>query len=206
MLNPNRPVILIGGAPTVGKSTLAEKLANHLHLPWISTDQIRDIMQITARKEDWPELSNALDMTAAEYWEKLTPGEAVQKEVAQSKEVWVGIKHFIEKDYTFEKGVVIEGINIEPALVHQEYANKKNVRSVFVVDNDRERIRNVVYRRGVWADAHTYSDSVKEKEVEWVIQHNKYIISETNKYSLPLLSVEKDGNDLQRLLEVLKQI
>jgi 2-phosphoglycerate kinase len=39
---------LIGGAPTVGKSTVAAALAAHLDLPWISTDQIRDILQSDA--------------------------------------------------------------------------------------------------------------------------------------------------------------
>ncbi len=39
---------LIGGAPTVGKSTIAAPLAAHLNLPWISTDRIRDIMRTVA--------------------------------------------------------------------------------------------------------------------------------------------------------------
>ena len=38
-------VILIGGAPTVGKSYLGRKLAEELKLPWISTDTIREMMR-----------------------------------------------------------------------------------------------------------------------------------------------------------------
>lgn len=38
-------IILIGGAPTTGKTTLAKALSRVLGLPWISTDHIRAWMQ-----------------------------------------------------------------------------------------------------------------------------------------------------------------
>ncbi len=38
-------IILIGGAPTVGKTFIAKELSKKLFLPWISTDTIRSLMQ-----------------------------------------------------------------------------------------------------------------------------------------------------------------
>ncbi len=40
-----KQIIFIGGAPTVGKSYLAKKLAEELKLPWISTDTVREILR-----------------------------------------------------------------------------------------------------------------------------------------------------------------
>jgi len=37
-----KKIILIGGAPTAGKSYVAEKIAKELGIPWISTDTIEN--------------------------------------------------------------------------------------------------------------------------------------------------------------------
>jgi len=49
-------IILIGGAPTTGKSTIAMRLSEELHLPVISTDQIRTIIQSIADPHIHPNL------------------------------------------------------------------------------------------------------------------------------------------------------
>ena len=46
-------IILIGGAPAVGKSSAAEKIAKDLKLPWISTDIIRGMMRPIVNKKDY---------------------------------------------------------------------------------------------------------------------------------------------------------
>jgi 2-phosphoglycerate kinase len=49
-----RQIILIGGAPTVGKTSIAKLLSKHLGIPWISTDMIREIMRGTVDNEELP--------------------------------------------------------------------------------------------------------------------------------------------------------
>ena len=46
-----KKIILIGGAPTTGKSTMAKRLGQHLGLPWMGTDYLRTIIKKVARKE-----------------------------------------------------------------------------------------------------------------------------------------------------------
>jgi 2-phosphoglycerate kinase len=43
-------IILIGGAPACGKTTVAARLSRELGIPWISTDSIRHIMRTEALK------------------------------------------------------------------------------------------------------------------------------------------------------------
>ena len=46
----NKRIILIGGAPTTGKSTVAHKLARHFDLPWINRSDVKDQRKVeTAR-------------------------------------------------------------------------------------------------------------------------------------------------------------
>lgn len=58
-----RKIILIGGAPTVGRSTMAKFLSERLGIPWISTDQTRAIMQAVVSKDAYPALFTANGMT-----------------------------------------------------------------------------------------------------------------------------------------------
>ncbi|MGH7204131.1 MAG: hypothetical protein ACREHC_06835 [Candidatus Levyibacteriota bacterium] len=203
MLNKDRDIILIGGAPTSGKSTNARLVAKHLDVPWISTDQIRDIMRVSANKQDWPELFNAYDFTGESFLTTNSTGEIVKKEVAQGKEAWIGIKYFIENDYTFEDGFVMEGVNILPELVAKDFKNNSHVKSVYLTEENESKIRDIVFTRGVWADAHTYSDEVKEKEVDWILQYSHYLKVEAEKYDFPTITVKKNEEDLQLLLRAL---
>lgn len=160
-------IILIGGAPTTGKSTMAHQLSTRLHMPWISTDQIRRMLRSVARKEDYPKLFDAQNLTAEEFLTQYSVEEIVERKFAQAHDVWPGIYALTKDDYVWKNGFIIEGINIIPELVHKSFATNKKIHPLFLIDEDEDRMRDVVYTRGLWDGANTYSDDVKEKEVEW---------------------------------------
>lgn len=172
-------------------------------LPWISTDQIRNIMRAVVSRRSFPKLFNPEKYDAERFLTEFSAEQIVQREFEQGEAAWVGIKDFIENDYTWTKGFVVEGINILPHLVTKDFKNYKNIKSVFLVDEDADRIREVVFTRGLWGDAKDYPDYVKEKEVEWSLLFSHKIKEEAQKYSYPVLKVEKDSNDLQSVLNVL---
>jgi len=186
-------VILIGGSPTAGKSYTARKLAEDLKLPWISTDTIREQMRWIVRKEDYPDafhhfIENGPDK-AIEFLTHNTVQEIVNHQNKESAEIWKGVRGIIEGDYEWGD-FIVEGVAILPELVvSQVWKTKKDIRVVFLIDEDRERVRNTIFTRGLWDDADKYPDSVKEKEVEWVFAFNEYIKEEAKKYNLPVVSI-----------------
>jgi len=199
-----RKVILIGGAPTAGKSTTAGLIAKRLNVPWISTDQIREIMRVTARREDMLKLFTPEGYTAEKFLTEFSAEEIAQMEMEQGEAAWVGIKKIIEDDYTWKDGFVVEGVNILPHLVKQDFGDDENIRAVFLVDEDADRTRHVVFTRGLWDDAHTYSDDVKEKEVEWSLLFSHKIKTEAEKHGYPCVEVTKNHSDLESVLKVLE--
>ncbi|MEI8232197.1 MAG: hypothetical protein WCG44_00460 [bacterium] len=187
-------VILIGGAPTNGKSFIARKLAAEFNLPWISTDTFRETMREIVRKEDYPHLFQFADkeVTAEEYLSSHTPQEIVDTQNAESTEIWKGVKGLIEHDYVW-KTFIVEGVAILPALVKQLDLSKTEILPIFLIDEDRERVKNVVYTRGLWDDAKTYSDDVKGIEVEWAMLFSNYLKKEALKYTYkPYLIKDRD--------------
>lgn len=204
MRNEKRKIILIGGAPTTGKSTIAQLVAKKLSIPWISTDQIREIMRTVARRTDFPKLFNPEGYTAERFLNEFSAEQIVKIEMDQGEAVWPIIKKFIQEDYTWEEGFIVEGIGLLPHLIAKDLKNKKNIRAVFLVDENADRIRHVVFTRGLWDDAHTYSDDVKEREVEWASLFSHKIKKEAEKYSYPCIEVKKSKDDLQAVLKALR--
>ena len=199
-------IILIGGSPTAGKSYTARRLAEQLKLPWISTDTIREQMRKIVRKEDYPALflhSNYTSKLAVEFLSHNTAEEIVKHQNKESIAVWKGVKALIETDYVW-KSFIIEGVAILPSLVSGLIKRNKNIQVVFLIDEDIDRVRKTIFTRGLWDDASKYSDSVKEKEVEWVVAFNNYITKEAKKYRLPVVSIgdRKDYiNKVKRLIK-----
>ncbi|MEA3452930.1 MAG: hypothetical protein U9Q96_01160 [Patescibacteria group bacterium] len=201
MTSKTRKIILIGGAPTAGKSTVAELASKKLGLPWISTDQIRKIARVTANEKDYPALFLTKGYTAEQFLNKFSAKETVELEVNQGREIWPTIKKFIDEDSTWKDGFIIEGISILPELVAKDFKNNQNIKALFLIDEDSDRIRDVVFKRGLYAKADTYSDDLKEKEVKWALLFCQRTKKQAQKFSYPFIETSKNKDDLELVLK-----
>jgi len=184
-------IILIGGAPTAGKSYFTRKIAEECKLPWISTDDIRAVMIKLVRQEDYSKLFAFVDpaITAESYLPIHSPQQIVDHQNEESGDVWKGVKAFIDTSYVWEQ-YIIEGVAIIPKLVTELDRAKYDIKPIFLIDENEERIRKVVYTRGLWDAAKNYPDSVKEIEVQWAILFNQYIKAEAQKYGFDYYVIE----------------
>ncbi len=197
-------ILLIGGSPTAGKSYTARKIAESLKLPWISTDTIREQMRKIVREKDFPNLfvlSEATPEMAVKFLSKNSAKEIVKHQNDESIDVWKGVKALIETDYVWGS-FIVEGVSVLPNLAKELSVKNKKIKVVFLIDDNVERIRKTIFTRGLWDDAEKYPDSVKEKEVEWVIEFNNYIIRESKKYDF---SVVKIGDRKQYINKIKKR-
>lgn len=199
----SKTIILIGGAPTTGKSTMAAQLSRQLQIPWMSTDQIRDIMRLVARREDYSALFTPEGYGAERFLTEFSAEQIADMELAQGEAVWPGIKAFIEDNYTWKDGFILEGVNILPHLIKRDFAESKHIKTVFLIDEDADRIRHVVFTRGLWDDAQLYADDVKEKEVAWVLDFSRKITSEAQRCGYPCVEVSKKADDLPAVIKAL---
>ncbi|MBI2565204.1 hypothetical protein HYV79_04435 [Candidatus Woesearchaeota archaeon] len=199
-------IILIGGSPTAGKSWTARRLAERLRLPWISTDTIREQMRELVRKEDYSALfqhAEAKPEMAVEFLTHNTAEEIVKHQNKESEDVWKGVKALVETDYVWQS-FIVEGVAILPKFILSLVKKNKNIKAVFLVDEDITRIRKTIFTRGLWDEPSKYPNKVKEKEVEWVIAFNNYIKREAKKHKLPVVSVGNRKNyfeEVKRIIE-----
>ena len=198
-------IILIGGSPTAGKSYTARKIAESLKLPWISTDTIREQMRKIVREKDFPNLfihSETTSELAVDFLSNKSAKEIVRHQNNESLDVWKGVSALIETDYVWGD-FIIEGVAVLPNLVKELSVENKRIKVVFLVDDNIERVRKTIFTRGLWDDADKYPDDVKEKEVEWVIEFNNYIIRESKKYGFPVVKIGDKKQYINRIKELI---
>ncbi len=204
MKKVRRKIIIIGGSPTAGKSYTARKIAELLKLPWISTDTIREEMREIVRKKDYPDLFFFYETSpemAIPFHNKYSPKEIVEIVNKEGKDVWKAVKAIIDTDYVWGS-FIIEGVAILPKLAHK--IKKKDVKILFLIDEDKERVKKTIFTRGLWDAAKTYPDSVKDKEVEWVLEFNNYIKKEAKKYGFPVVSIGNRKDYLKNIKSLIK--
>jgi 2-phosphoglycerate kinase len=195
----SRTIILVGGMPTAGKSTVAKALADYFSLPWISTDHIRIIMREVVNRDEYPKLFNPKD-----YLEKMSPSEIVQLKIDQAEAIWVAVRRLIKDDYTWREGFIVEGVNILPRLVQQDFHGDSRVRAVFLADPDESHIRKILFSRGIYSQTEPYADELKEKELKWVLKFGEMIRESANTYNFPVIELDKTGDDLEKVLKALE--
>jgi 2-phosphoglycerate kinase len=196
----NKKIILIGGAPVVGKTSLAKKLSEEAGLPWISTDTIRSIMQKTVRKEDYPDLFYPPASKAKEYLESHGPKEIMDGQNKESLAVWQGAQGILSENNSY----IIEGVAVLPKLVKEAIKKIDLICPVFLYEDREERIRQVVFKRELWSAADKDSDELKEKEIAWIILFNKFIKKEAVKYGFSLVEYKDDGSHFKKIRSLLK--
>ncbi|KKR08262.1 MAG: hypothetical protein UT32_C0002G0025 [Parcubacteria group bacterium GW2011_GWC2_39_14] len=174
-----------------------------MKLPWISTDIIRTIMQKTVKKVDYPDLFYPAMDEAQDYLGKKSSQKIVDDQNKESAVVWRGVEAMIRTQDTWES-YIIEGVAILPEYVSLVSKEVENIQPFFLYEERVERIREVIFTRGLWDEADKYSKELKEKEVEWVLLFNQFIKDEATKYGFPLIQYKDDGSYFEEIKKLFK--
>lgn len=92
---------------------------------------------------------------------------------------------------------------ILPHLIGRDFKDNLSIKPIFLVDENADRIQEVVFTRGLWDDARTYPDEVKEKEVEWVLLFSHWLRKEAEQFGYQIVDVEKQERDWAVVLNAL---
>ncbi|HZX00589.1 MAG TPA: hypothetical protein VFF10_11040 [Trueperaceae bacterium] len=174
MRHHERPImLLIGGAPGVGKSAIAAEVAYRLGIPRVvSTDIVRQAL----RSLIGPELSPVLHASSFTAWRAdLFPEEQATAEpeegrvlrgfVAQARQLDPAITAIIERSVAEDISLVIEGVHLVPGAVAERRVEGATIlRSMLFVDDESDHRRHFAARemRTVHRLAQPYLDHFEE--------------------------------------------
>jgi len=162
-------------------------------------------MKVYAHKDEtgWLFLPEWYD-TPETFLTHFSAQEISDMEFAQAHDVWPGVETMLSDCYSYTDGCIIEGVNITPEILHKHLNWREDILPIFIVDDNKERIREVVYTRGLFSDANKYSDDLKEKEVEWVQLFIEKLKQDCKTYDFPCMGIEKNENDVNNILPIVK--
>jgi len=164
------------------------------------------LMKIYAHREDtgWLFLPEWYD-TPETFLNWFSTQEIVDMEFAQAHDIWPGIQTMIDDCYSYVNGCIIEWVNITPELIQTKLWDRPDVFPVIIIDDDIQRVRDVIFSRWLFADAKLYSDDLKEKEVAWVELFIEKLKTDCKKYNIPYISTQKKDSDIEKILPLIEK-
>lgn len=135
-------ICLIGGAPRVGKSIMAKKLALMTKAACVSTDEICETVMAKLIAEERHAKFPLPSFSGNPVKNKTTPQERVNLQVISARSLEPELDRIISDAIHSQKPLVIEGIHILPnhaEMLVQKYGSKK-ICAVFVESYDIHRI------------------------------------------------------------------
>jgi 2-phosphoglycerate kinase len=112
-------VILIGGAPMAGKTTVAYRLAARLGYGCLSTDDLGEAMRAVTTKDSHPHLHPMEGRDYREYYVTRSPDALIADISLEHRALWPAVKSVIRKHATWGTPIVMEGWSLWPEWVTQ---------------------------------------------------------------------------------------
>lgn len=172
-------VILIGGAPGTGKTTLGSALAAKLGITSLSIDDLRTAAQAVTTPESHPGLHIMRGMAYQEYFTNSSLEQLKTDATAQHEAVWPMVKRVINKHAAWGSAIVIDGWHLRPDKVAQleldnvwaawivatdsvlEEREKKNVNWLLGSPDPEQMLQNFL-ARSLW-----YNELIREQTSEF---------------------------------------
>jgi 2-phosphoglycerate kinase len=198
-------VILIGGAPMVGKSAAGRLLAARLGYASFSTDDLGQAVRAATNRESHPALHLMDGFDYREYYVSRSIDQLIQDADQYHEALWAPAKEVITAHATWGTPAVIDGWSLQPEKVAA--LDQGAARSVWLVAGKNlfeTRLRgNADFFRGA---------SDEEKMVRHFLERslavNDRIHEAAKKMGLPLVKVEETdtpGDICERCYTVLPQ-
>ncbi|TDX42953.1 hypothetical protein [Orenia marismortui] len=179
----NVKVILIGGSPMIGKTTLATELALKYRYNCISTDDIGEIVQTII------DINPMKDFDYREYYIKNSVEKLIKETLKYHKEIWKPIKHLIEIHSEWSNPIIIEGWALYPKLLRN--IDKSNIKCLWLIAGENVLEKRILDKKEFYKGASNKEKMISNylKRSKW---HNKKIYDEVVELDDDYIMIDKD--------------
>lgn len=203
---PQPKVIIIGGPPMVGKSTVARKIASRLEYGCISTDDIGLAIKNVTTADTHPRSHSMDGVDYREYYQRCTVDELLADGMGMHDEMWPGIEVSIRTHADWSFPVVYEGWAMWPPSVAQLVSELETVRAIWLTASSEfleERIRSTKrFYQGASDD-----ELLIQLYLPRNIEYNRLMLESIDEYGLEAVDVtDYDSIDdvVTRCFEILE--
>ncbi len=194
-------IILIGGPPRSGKTTLAQEVSKKLGIAWISTDALDDIVKKYVAGADQDRLfpKTALRLKSGggndEMYATFSTEEIVSAYLTQAETLHPAIESFLRCANDEGWDYIIEGYHITPKLIAKLQAEKLNVSSVMLVSTSGEAVieRSMNSKtKSDWLRDKTRQPETLQKVANMISLFSKKLIEEGAGLNVEIIDMSED--------------
>jgi len=194
-------LMLIGGVPRTGKTTLAKKIAADLGISWMSTDTLESIAHSYTPEEQkdikFPKsvMRRNTNRSNDEFYATYSISEIIDAYEKQAETVSAAIEALAEYADKEGWGYVIEGYHVTPALLTKLRAADITFTSVILVNTDpaqaieRSRQSDVT---SDWVRDNTQNVETYAKIAEGIQEHSQRLIETSKEYDVACVDMSED--------------
>jgi 2-phosphoglycerate kinase len=180
--------LLIGGASSAGKSTVAQRIGQRVGATWVAVDDLRLALQWS--RVTLPEGTEALyffDRTPDVF--RLPPERLRDALVGVAGAMSRAVEIVVDNHVHIAEPAVIEGNDILPSLlagpVIREHADEGRVRAVFVVEPDEAVILGNILARDRRLNRQTRPHPHTQARAYWL--YGQWLAAEAGRYTIPVV-------------------
>lgn len=136
-------VVLVGGPPMSGKSTVARMLAAKLGYSYLSADDLGEAIRAVTTKQSHPDLHPMAQYEYKDYYVQHSIEELIANAIAEHHAIWPALEKVIRKHATWAEPATIEGWSLQPERVAS--LALPNVKSLWFISDEsvlKKRITN----------------------------------------------------------------
>ncbi len=194
-------VILIGGTPRAGKTTLAQNISRELSIPWISADVLGAIARTYVSEDKIDSLFpvNKIRKETGggndDLYNAYSKEEIVSSYLKQGETIEKAVSVFVE--YTISEGwdYVIEGYQITPKIMSELVKTYPEVSSVILINSnsnetlERSKASNVA---SDWVRDKTNSEETFEKIGEMFNHYSLRLLEQCAEHDVKAIDMSED--------------
>jgi 2-phosphoglycerate kinase len=204
-------LILIGGVPRTGKTTLAKQIATDLGISWMSTDTLESIAHSYTPEEQkdvrFPKsvMRRNTNRSNDEFYSTYSILEIIDAYEKQAETVGAAIETLAEYADKEDWGYVIEGYHVTPSLLAKLREIGITFTSVVLVNSDpaqaieRSRQSDV---KSDWVRDNTQNDETYAKIAEGIQEHSQRLVEASKENEITCIDMSEDFEE--KVVEVHK--
>jgi 2-phosphoglycerate kinase len=206
-------LILIGGVPRTGKTTLAKKIAADLGISWMSTDALESIAHSYIPEEQrdikFPKsvMRRSTNRSNDEFYSTYSIPEIIDSYETQAETTSAAIAALTEYADKEDWSYVIEGYHVTPSLLAKLRATGITFTSAVLVNTDpaqaieRSRQSDV---KSDWVRDNTQNVETYAKIAEGIQEHSQRLMEASREYDIDCVDISKDFEG--RVTEIYKHL
>lgn len=193
----NIKVILIGGSPMSGKTTLATKLAQRYEYNCISTDDIGGILKTVVA------INPIGDMDYHKYYIKRSWEDLCRDTWQCHQKIWPAVKRLVKIHSEWGTPIIIEGWALYPILFQNSVV--ENMKRIWLI-SDSDVLKNRLINAKEFILGASNADMMVEKYLQRSMWHNEKIYQQVIEIGDTYIKITKDlteKNLVKRAIELL---